>query len=74
MSFRCYKKKSLRAFRGNEAACSWASSGEKSALSAPSLMDVAAMSFIFQTWPVISCDLEIQMFPGLDFTAQNNRF
>lgn len=51
-----------------------ASRWKKPPLSAPSLMDVAAVSLVFQTWPVISCDLEIQMFPGLDFTAQNNGF
>lgn len=68
------KKKSLGPFRGKESAHSGASSGEESLLSAPSLTDVAAVSLVFQTWPVISCDLEIQMFPGLDFTAQNNGF
>ena len=74
MSFRCTKKKSSGPFRGKESAHSGASSGEESPLSALSLTDVAAVSLVFQTWPVISCDLEIQMFPGLDFTAQNNRF
>ena len=48
--------------------------GEMFSLPIPSLMHVAAMSLVFQTRPVISCDLEIQMFPGLDFTAQNNEF
>lgn len=48
--------------------------GEMFSLPIPPLMDVAAVSLVFQTRPVISCDLEIQMFPGLDFTAQNNEF
>ena len=74
MSFRCSKKKSSGHFRGKESAHAGASSGEESPLSAPSLTDVAAVSLVIQTRPVISCDLEIQMFPGLDFTAQNNRF
>ena len=34
------------------------------------LMDVAVASLVFRTWPVISCDLEIQMFPRADVATR----